>query len=92
VLNIQFKRNSLPIDDADLLAVIDALRPYADRSAGPFPDDAVLLSKMVFRIYLLQHQVEELRRALKRGEQCASQAPRTAADSMLRKRKSEAAE
>jgi hypothetical protein len=69
MFDINFKHDSLPIDDADLLAVIDALKPYADRSGPQLPEHMLLLSKMVFRIYLLQHQVEELRRAPKGADQ-----------------------
>jgi hypothetical protein len=50
MLNVEFKRNSEPIDDAELLSVLDAIQ----REAAPLSDLALLLAKMIFRIQALE--------------------------------------
>jgi hypothetical protein len=52
MLNVEFKRNSEPIDDAELLSVLDAIQ----REAAPLSDLALLLAKMIFRIKALEAQ------------------------------------
>jgi hypothetical protein len=52
MLNVEFKRNSEPIDDAELLSVLDAIQ----REAAPLSDLALLLAKMIFRIQALEAQ------------------------------------
>jgi hypothetical protein len=61
MLNIQFKRNSQPIDDEDLQAVIAAVKARMDSESGSVKDQALLLAKMVFRIEELKREVAELR-------------------------------
>jgi hypothetical protein len=62
MLNIQFKRNSEPITDAELISVIEGIRPAVDCVDHPDRDYALLLAKMLFRIRELQAQVAELRK------------------------------
>lgn len=69
MFDIQFKRNSEPIDDEDLRTVAMAVRANMERSlsarrADPNTDDYLLLAKMVFRIHALQQELADLRWAV----------------------------
>ncbi|MDB5853251.1 MAG: hypothetical protein JWR22_1292 [Herminiimonas sp.] len=50
MLNISFTRDSAPISDADLLAVIDGVRAHLQSPDDVLRDQALLLSKMALRI------------------------------------------
>ena len=57
MLDIQFSRNSAPATDAELLSVVDGIRPALGEIGHPFHDTALLLAKILLRI-------EELRAEL----------------------------
>jgi hypothetical protein len=60
MLDIPYKRDSQPIDDADLLTVLEVIEPYLLDPESPDKAMALLLAKMIFRIKALEAQVAGL--------------------------------
>jgi len=56
MLNIRFRRSSAPITDAELLSIIDGIRPALADPDHPDKDYALLLARMFFRIEAMQVQ------------------------------------
>lgn len=50
LLSIPFDRNSAPVTDREILAIVDAVRPVLADGRGPCVMHALLLTKLLFRI------------------------------------------